>query len=149
MHCLGRPHNRIEKKWSAWPSETGSNCKVEGDDGTIGAQTIYLDKKNNKFGFQEILDMDANSKVAFPIESKGPTQKTLLEFYVSPKSDNTSSVILYFHNEFPWMVHLAVRLFGIARWTRGMHVKDLNGLKHYVENNETYEGQPLGQTKAA
>lgn len=110
MHCLGRTHNRIEKKW---------------------------------------LDKDANSKVAFHIESKGPPQKTLLEFYVSPKPDNTSTVILYFHNEFPWMVHLAVRLFGIARWTRGMHVKDLNGSKRYVENNETYEGQPLGQTKAA
>ena len=31
-------------KWSAWPSETNSQCAVKNVDGQIGAQTVYLQK---------------------------------------------------------------------------------------------------------
>ncbi|MEM1106762.1 MAG: hypothetical protein AAGH87_10260 [Pseudomonadota bacterium] len=41
--------------------------------------------------------------------------------------------------------HVALRLFGVVGWTRAMHMKDLDGLRRFVEKGEDYLGQPVTQ----
>jgi hypothetical protein len=130
-------------KWSAWPSETGSSCSVKGDDGKVGAQTIFLDKKGRKFGYQEVTELVENVQVSFKLESKGPPHVPALHFYLSELRPETTHVTLHFTNDITPPFHLPLRLFGVVKWTRQMHVKDLDGLKRFLERSEDYQGHPL------
>lgn len=130
-------------KWSAWPSETGSACKVLGEDGVVGAQTVFLDKKGSKFGYQEVTQMTKDASVSFMLESKGPPHLPVMHFYLSDLDDDKTHVSLHFINDITPPFHLALRLFGVVKWTRGMHKKDLDGLKRFLERSEDYSGKPL------
>lgn len=136
-------HQSDLMKWSAWPSETGSSCEVAGDDGEVGAQTVFFDKKGAKFGHQAVTDLQENTQVSFMLESKGPPQFPRLHFYLADLGQDTTHVTLNFANDITPPFHLALRLFGVVKWTREMHKKDLDGLKRFLENAETYEGVPL------
>ncbi|MEM9671540.1 MAG: hypothetical protein AAF992_03050, partial [Bacteroidota bacterium] len=62
--------------WSAWPTETKSNCLVKNTDGIIGAQTVYS-KNGKEFGYQEVTGLTKNEKVDFYLKS-----------YVAPFEDD-------------------------------------------------------------
>lgn len=119
--------------WSAWPTETKSQCEVKNTDGQVGAQTIYL-SKGKQFGYQEITHLTENEKVSFILKSKAPfEQETKLHFLIKPKENNNSEVVLWFDNTLKRPSLLLPHLFGIIKWTYNMHLKDLAGLKKYVE----------------
>jgi len=120
-------------KWSAWPSETKSQCAVKNVDGKPGAQTVYL-KNGKQFGYQEVTDLIKNEKVSFYLTSKAPfEQDTRLHFYFRTNNQGSTNVLLYFDNTLKKPSHLFPHLFGIIKWTHNMHLKDLKGLKSYVE----------------
>ncbi|WP_299519250.1 SRPBCC domain-containing protein [Winogradskyella sp.] len=123
-------------QWSAWPKETKSQCAVKNADGKLGAQTVYL-KNGKQFGYQEVTDLEENEKVSFYLTSKAPfEQDTRLHFYLKEIADNNTYVMLYFDNTLKKPSHIFPHIFGIIKWTHGMHLKDLAGLKKYVENRE-------------
>lgn len=119
--------------WSAWPSETNSQCAVKNVDGQIGAQTVYL-QKGKQFGYQEVTELIENEKVSFYLTSKAPfEQDTRMHFYLRPMNENQTNVSLYFDNTLKRPSHVFPHIFGIVNWTHKMHLKDLEGLKKYVE----------------
>ncbi|MEM6907820.1 MAG: hypothetical protein AAF494_04000 [Pseudomonadota bacterium] len=132
-------------QWSAWPSETGSDCKVAGDDGEVGAQTVFFDKKGNRFGHQSVAHLSPIREVTFTLESKGPPHVPSLSFYLVEMGEETTRVLLSFRNDVTPPFHLMQRLIGITRWTREMHRKDLEGLQRFLEKRENYIGTPLAQ----
>ena len=142
-------HIRLQERlmrWSAWPSVTGSTCTREGADGEIGAQTVFFDKKGNRFGYQEIVSLDVDKRVEFKLKSKGPEQQTKLWFELEPLSATQTKVMLQFDNVIARPFNVILRLIGIVRWTRGMHCKDLAGLKRYAEPpHQTYVGEPASE----
>jgi hypothetical protein len=150
----GKPRNvydaiRFQSRlmeWSAWPPETGSTCEVEGTDGALGARTVFMQKNGKRFGHQEVKALDTDSSVSLILESKGPPHKPKLHFYLAPIDADTTRVIFHFRNDIMPPFNLIQRIVGITSWTRDMHCKDLDGLKRYVERNETYRGE---QAKAA
>lgn len=128
--------------WSAWPSTTKSTCKCEGEDGQVGAQTVFF-SKGKKFGHQEVTRLVKDRAVEFVLESAGPPHKPWMRFDLVPLSDQETEVRLHFRNEIARPFNLVQRLFGLVAWTRGMHRKDLEGLKRYVEPpHQTYTGEP-------
>lgn len=128
-------------EWSAWPAETGSACVLDGTDGELGAQTVFMHKNGTRFGYQEITTLAEDQTVSFVLKSKGPPQKPRLHFHLSPIGADATRVILHFHNEITPPFNLILRLAGIVKWTRQMHGKDLDGLKRYIEKRETYRGE--------
>ncbi|MEM9809619.1 MAG: hypothetical protein AAF788_00170 [Pseudomonadota bacterium] len=143
-----RVHNAIRYQkdlmhWSAWPWETGSQCSVQGPDGEVGAQTVFLDKKGKRFGYQEIIELEDKTKVGFKLESKGPPHVPKMDFYTAALSGDRVQVLLHFRNDITPPFHIVLRLAGIVRWTREMHRKDLDGLKRFVEKGEDYRGNQL------
>jgi hypothetical protein len=129
-------------QWSAWPSQTGSTCSVEGNDGQIGAKTVFFDKSGQRFGHQEVTTLLNGTTVSMVLKSKGPPQKPELHFHVAALDDDTTQVILYFHNKIMPPLNLFLRVFGIVKWTREMHQRDLDGLKRFVEQGVRYTGEP-------
>ncbi|MEM6903376.1 MAG: SRPBCC family protein [Pseudomonadota bacterium] len=142
-------HQSQLMQWSAWPSETGSSCQVAGEDGVIGAQTVFFDKKGRRFGHQTVEALTAPSFVEFSLESKGPPHTPILAFHVVPNLAEAGAdhctVVLHFRNAIMPPFHVLLRLLGVVRWTREMHLKDLDGLKRYVEKSEDYLGQMLAK----
>ncbi|MBX7481701.1 SRPBCC family protein [Qipengyuania qiaonensis] len=138
-------------QWSAWPSETGSDCGVEGSDGALGAKTIYLDRKGNRFGEQEVTRLEQDRLVELTLTSKGPPQRPVVTFRLEPVDQQSTRVILHFTNLIARPFNLLLRVAGIVRWTRAMHVKDLEGLKRFAEPPHTgYAGTPAqGLPRAA
>ncbi|MEO0508438.1 MAG: hypothetical protein AAF065_01100 [Verrucomicrobiota bacterium] len=134
-------------QWSSWPSETQSTCYVEAKDGELGATTVFVDKKGNRFGHQEMVKIEPDVHVSFRLESKGPPHRPNLDFYITEGSKGMCTVVMSFRNHISAPFHVFLRVFGIIRWTRAMHLKDLDGLKRFVEDSVTYEGQPI-QRKA-
>lgn len=120
-------------QWSAWPAETGSDCRVEGADGVVGAQLVYLDKRGRVFGRQEVLSLEENRLVSLSVESKGPPQATRLTILLTPIDEGRTRALLHFENRIAPPFHLILRLAGVVRWTREMHAKDLAGLKRWCE----------------
>ncbi|HAA16859.1 MAG TPA: hypothetical protein DCE41_36165 [Cytophagales bacterium] len=119
--------------WSAWPKETKSDCRVEGNDGTLGAKTIYL-RKGKAFGYQEVIELKELEHVGFFLTSKAPFEQTThLHFYFKSTEDSKTEVSLWFDNRLKKPSHILPYLFGIIRWTHSMHLKDLQGLKEYAE----------------
>ena len=120
--------------WSAWPAETKSQCEVKNTDGQLGAQTIYLNK-GKQFGYQEITNLVENEKVSFILKSKAPfEQETKLHFLFKELINNETEVTLWFDNTLKKPSLLLPYVFGIIKWTHKMHLKDLAGLKKFVEN---------------
>jgi Polyketide cyclase / dehydrase and lipid transport len=118
--------------WSAWPSTTKSTCSVAGLDGQKGAQTVFF-SKGKRFGHQELTDLAENKSATFTLESKGPPQKPVLTFLFEAVGKDQTKVTIDFSNQLSRPFNVLLRLFGIVRWTRQMHVKDLQGLKRYCE----------------
>jgi uncharacterized protein YndB with AHSA1/START domain len=119
--------------WSAWPTETKSQCEVKNTDGQVGAQTIYL-SKGKQFGYQEITALVDNEKVSFMLKSKAPfEQETKLHFLLKSLESNKTEVTLWFDNTLKKPSLLLPYIFGIIKWTHNMHLKDLAGLKKFVE----------------
>ena len=118
-------------QWSAWPAETGSDCRVEGA------------KRGRVFGRQEVLSLEENRLVSLSVESKGPPQATRLTILLTPLDEGRTRALLHFENRLAPPFHLILRLAGVVRWTREMHVKDLAGLKRWCET-----AQPTARTDA-
>lgn len=131
-------------QWSAWPSETGSNCIVDGPDGQVGAMTVFFDTKGRRFGFQEVTGLLEDAMIAFRLESAGPPHKPEMTFYIQPFGGNMVRVIMHFRNRVMPPFHAIQMIAGITAWTRRMHKKDLDGLRRFVERNERYTGEPVG-----
>ncbi len=129
--------------WSAWPSETGSTCSLENADGEVGARTVFF-SKGQRFGYQEVTRLVDGQTVELALFSKGPPQKPLLRFDFTPLADARTEVRLGFDNTLSRPFNLILRVAGIVRWTRKMHLKDLQGLKRYSEPPfVTYAGKPV------
>ncbi|MGB6150932.1 MAG: SRPBCC domain-containing protein [Pricia sp.] len=78
-------------KWSAWPSETNSQCAVKNVDGQVGAQTVYL-QKGKQFGYQEVTELVENEKVSFYLTSKAPfEQDTRMHFYLKELQEHKTA----------------------------------------------------------
>ena len=119
--------------WSAWPSETKSQCEVRNTDGQIGAQTIFLNK-GKQFGYQEITELIENEKVSFSLTSKVPfKQEPKLSFLLKSIKNGETEVTLWFDNTLQKPSLLLPYIFGIINWTHNMHLKDLAGLKKFLE----------------
>ncbi|MEO1485023.1 MAG: SRPBCC domain-containing protein [Bacteroidota bacterium] len=124
-------------RWSAWPEETNSLCAVKNVDGQIGAQTIFMDKKQKQFGYQEVTTLVENEKIGFFLKSfVAPFEKDVrLDFILKEITEDVTEVNLWF-NETLRKPHFLIAYFGgILKWVHKMHLKDLAGLKKYVENN--------------
>ncbi len=131
-------------QWSAWPSETGSTCACENTDGDVGARTVFF-SKGQRFGYQEVTRLVDGQSVELALFSKGPPQKPVLQFDFVPVSASRTEVRLIFQNTLARPFNVILRLAGIVRWTRKMHLKDLDGLKRYSEPPFlTYIGQTVG-----
>ncbi len=146
-------HIRLQERlmrWSAWPSETGSACSCEGVDGQIDARTVFFTAKGDRFGHQEVIALDPGRAVVLSLAGKGPPQKPVLTFKLFPISASRTRVELHFDNAITRPFNLILRLAGIVRWTRSMHLKDLAGLKRYAEPpHQTYIGEPAVELQAA
>lgn len=135
--------------WSAWPSETKSTCSCENTDGEVGARTVFF-SKGKRFGHQEVMRLIEGQTVELALFSKGPPQKPLLRFDFVPLTPTRTEVRLSFDNTLPRPFNVILRLAGIVRWTRKMHLKDLQGLKRYSEPPFlTYVGKPVNAAPAA
>lgn len=136
-------------EWSAWPSETGSTCSCENQDGEIGARTVFF-SKGKRFGYQEVMSLIDGRTVELALFSKGPPQKPLLRFDFIPLSESRTEVRLSFDNTLMRPFNVILRVAGIVKWTRKMQLKDLQGLKRYSEPPfVTYVGKPVQGAQAA
>jgi len=129
--------------WSAWPSTTKSTCICEGQDGELSAKTVFF-SKGKRFGHQEVTALSENASVELTLHGAGPPQKPVLTFLFAPAPGGGTKVTLRFRNTIPRPFNLLLSMFGIVRWTRAMHVKDLDGLKRFSEPpHQTYIGEPV------
>ena len=125
-------------RWSAWPKETKSKCAVdtghtiEGEDGTVGTRTVFF-SKGKAMGFQEIQSLKHNHSVTFTLEGAGPPHFPTMVFTLEEPSPEQTNVVLAFTNRMPPPFNLIWNFAGISKWTRKMHVKDLEGLKAFSE----------------
>lgn len=138
-------YQRDLMQWSAWPNETGSECKLAGNDGEVGAQMVFFDKKGNRFGHQSVTSLSPIREVSFSLESRGPPHVPSLSFYLVEMGEDMTRVLLSFRNDVTPPFHFMQRLLGITRWTREMHGKDLDGLKRFLEKHENYIGEPVAK----
>ena len=120
--------------WSAWPTETQSDCLVKNMDGTIGAQTVYS-KNGKEFGYQEVTGLVENEKVDFYLKSYvAPFEEDVrLSFILKELPDKHTEVNLWFNELLKKPHFLIAYLGGIVKWIHQMHLKDLSGLKQYAE----------------
>jgi hypothetical protein len=129
-------------EWSSWPSETKSTCSLENLDGVLGARTVFF-SKGQRFGYQEVTNLVEGQSVELKLESKGPPQSPVLRFDFIPLGDKRTEVKLVFNNTLSRPFNVILRIAGIVRWTRKLHLKDLQGLKKYSEPPYlTYVGRP-------
>ena len=129
-------------QWSAWPTETGADCALEGTDGELGAKTVFI-SKGEQFGYQEITALEDGHAVELKLVRKGPPQKPRVRFALAARDGDRTRVSLNFHNEITRPFNVILRVIGIVAWTRKMHRKDLEGLKRFAEPpHQTYDGKP-------
>ena len=125
-------------RWTAWPKETKSKCAVdtghtiEGEDGTVGTRTVFF-SKGKAMGFQEIQSLKLNHSLSFTLESAGPPHYPTMVFTLEELAEDKTRVVLFFINRMPPPFNLIWNFAGISKWTRKMHVKDLQGLKAFSE----------------
>jgi hypothetical protein len=120
-------------RWSAWPAATQSTCRLVGADNQVGATIEFL--KNGKVqGSQTITDLKLNERVTVALSDPSPFgQKPCVTFHVRALSDAQTEVVLEFNNTIRRPFHLLLKLIGVVRWVREMHLKDLAGLKAFCE----------------
>ena len=123
-------------EWSAWPKETKSTCEVQNEDGAIGAQTIYMNLKGKKFGYQEVTGLTKNEKVTFYLKSFiAPFEDDVrMTFYFREVTPKQTEVQLFFDETLKKPQFLIAYFGGVIKWVHSMHLKDLNYLKNYVES---------------
>ena len=122
--------------WSAWPEATGSTCSLENADGRVGARTVFFNK-GQRFGHQEIIRLDPNSKVSMTLVNSGPLKHTpYLDFDLHAHSKDQTEVTMKFVNTYQKPFQVPAKLLGIVKWTRDLQIKDLEGLKNYSELQE-------------
>ncbi len=121
--------------WSAWPPETNSLCEVNNEDGVPGAQTIYMNQKGKKFGYQEVIGLVENEKVSFYLKSfVAPFEEDVrMDFILRELSQTETEVNLWFNETLKKPAFLIAYFGGIIKWVHSMHLKDLMRLKEYVE----------------
>ncbi|MEM1003069.1 MAG: SRPBCC domain-containing protein, partial [Bacteroidota bacterium] len=121
--------------WSAWPAETNSLCEVRNNDGQIGAQTIFQNQKGKQFGYQEVTHLVPNEKVSFYLKSfVAPFEEDVrLDFILKELPDSKTRVSLWFDEKLKKPAFLIAYFGNIINWVHSMHLKDLAGLKNYVE----------------
>ncbi|MGR3466254.1 MAG: SRPBCC family protein [Shimia sp.] len=128
-------HIRLQERlmqWSAWPEETNSTCALEGEDGTVGAKTVFF-TKGKRTGHQEITALNADDQVVrMTLVGPGPPHHPDIAFVVEP-APKGARVHLDFTNRFPRPFNAIWKFAGLSTWTRRMHVKDLAGLKAFAE----------------
>lgn len=141
-------------RWSAWPKETNSTCALdtsaafEGADGTVGARTVFF-SKGKRIGHQEIVALEEDQTVAMVLEGPGPPHRPRLTFRLSPAGERRTLVVLDFVNEFPRPFNAIWHFAGLSRWTRGMHLADLSGLKAFSEPpHRDADGREVGRPPA-
>ncbi|MEM6955856.1 MAG: SRPBCC family protein [Myxococcota bacterium] len=126
-------------RWSAWPQETGSKCAVDTAhaepkaDGEVGARTVFYSKKGKRIGHQAIVRLEPGREVEMTLEGAGPPHSPTMTFELMPQANEQTRVHLHFENRFPRPFNAVWHFFGLSRWTRRMHVKDLEGLKAFCE----------------
>lgn len=129
-------HIRLQEdlmQWSAWPEATGSTCSVENTDGSVGARTVFFNK-GKRFGHQEIIDLQPNTKVSMTLVDSGPLKHTpYLDFDLRAISDSQTEVTLRFVNTYQRPFQVPAKLFGVVKWVRELQIKDLERLKAYSE----------------
>ncbi|MEM8561492.1 MAG: SRPBCC family protein [Pseudomonadota bacterium] len=128
-------------QWSAWPAETDSACRQVGTDGEVGATTEFIDKKGKLFGHQTVSEIAPCRFIRLTMTSKGPPHVPLLDFHILPEGERDTKVLLHFRNTISRPFHVILRLAGVVKWTREMHLKDLDGLKRFIERSEDYAGR--------
>ncbi|MEM1327297.1 MAG: SRPBCC domain-containing protein [Bacteroidota bacterium] len=123
-------------EWSAWPKETNSLCQVANEDGEVGAQTIYQNQKGKQFGYQEITELVNNEKVSFYLKSfVAPFEEDVrMDFILKKLSESETEVNLWFNEKLKKPAFLIAYFGNIINWVHQMHLKDLAGLKKYVES---------------
>ena len=125
-------------RWSAWPKQTQSKCAVDtgatldSEDGTVGARTVFF-SKGKRFGHQEIQSLQASHSITFTLEGGGPPHFPTMRFQLEAINDHQTRAILHFINRLPPPFNAIWRFAGLSKWTRTMHVKDLQGLKAFSE----------------
>lgn len=125
-------------RWSAWPKETKSTCAIdtsaapESEDGTVGARTVFF-SKGKRIGHQEIVALEKDQTVTLVLVGPGPPHKPRLTFRLSQAGDGKTRVVLDFVNTFPRPFNAIWHFAGLSRWTRKMHLLDLEGLKAFSE----------------
>lgn len=121
-------------RWSAWPAATQSQCRVVGADRAVGATIEFL-KDGRVTGSQKVTRLVEGSRVEIELADPSPFgQRPLVHFQVNPLAGDRTEVLLEFDNTIRRPFHLLVRFAGIAKWVRGLHRKDLAGLKRFVES---------------
>ena len=126
-------------RWSAWPKETGSSCAVDtksahqGRDGELGVKTVFFSKKSKRVGHQEIIGLLEAKEIVMTLEGAGPPHHPWLAFRLHPEGPETTRVELHFVNKLPRPFNALWRFAGLSKWTRRMHIKDLEGLKAFSE----------------
>lgn len=119
-------------RWSAWPQETKSTCAVEGVDGVVGAKTVFY-TKGKRVGHQDVVSLKENEEVALTLIGPGPPHMPKLTFELTPLGDAKTKVEAHFVNELPRPFNIIWKFAGLSKWTRKMHIKDLEGLKAFSE----------------
>ncbi|MEO0555059.1 MAG: SRPBCC domain-containing protein [Bacteroidota bacterium] len=127
-------------EWSAWPTETNSLCEVANTDGVVGAQTIFQNKKGKKFGYQEVTELVENERVNFYLKSHvAPFEDDVrLDFILKQITESKTEVNLWFKEKLKKPAFLIAYFGNIINWVHSMHLKDLGGLKRYVEESKKY-----------
>ncbi|MEM1216875.1 MAG: SRPBCC domain-containing protein, partial [Bacteroidota bacterium] len=122
-------------EWSAWLAETNSLCKVNNEDGVVGAQTIYMNQKGKQFGYQEITKLVKDEKVSFFLKSfVAPFEEEVkMDFILKRLTSDQTEVSLWFDETLKKPAFLIAYFGGIIKWVHRMHLKDLAGLKKYAE----------------
>jgi len=132
---------RIQKRlmrWSAWPKATKSTCAVDlsfaskSEDGQVGVRTVFF-SKGKRIGHQEIVELTRDSEVVMTLVGPGPPHKPKIAFKLFDEGRNRTRVLLEFTNILPRPFNAIWRFAGLSKWTRTMHVKDLEGLKAFCE----------------
>lgn len=126
--------------WSAWPEATGFTCSVEGDATSVGSQIVFRDRAGTVQGRQRIVDVsdDGGTRtVVNELENRGPFGRTMrprVDFRTTALAAQRTQVALDFDADIPLPPPLRqVVGFPLRRWVRGLHRRDLDQLKAYVE----------------
>lgn len=120
--------------WSAWPAATNSTCRVIGADNQVGTTIEFL-SKGKITGSQTVTEIVPEERIKVSLSDPSPFgQRPYVIFHVRPLGESRTEVSLEFNNTIRRPFHLLLKGAGIVKWVRGLHCKDLAGLKAFCEN---------------